>query len=172
MPQTQQIHIRALEPGDADFMYEVENDPDALRYSDTVAPLSRKILRDYALTYEANPFAAGQLRLIVAENETKTPVGILDIYDVSMRHLHAFVGIYILPDHRRKGYAREAIKAAEDYVRHTLHLKQLGTKIEDSNTPSLQLFGTLGYLERGRLKDWICTPYGSFAGMVILTKPL
>ena len=41
--------LRAVEPIDADFMFEVENDPLAWRYSDTVAPLSRRQLRDYAL---------------------------------------------------------------------------------------------------------------------------
>ena len=65
MLHSQRLHLRALEPSDADFMYEVENDAQAWRYSDTIAPLSRKILRDYALTYDADPFTAGQLRLII-----------------------------------------------------------------------------------------------------------
>lgn len=38
MSEKQRLNIRALEPGDADFMYEVENDSSAWRYSDTVAP--------------------------------------------------------------------------------------------------------------------------------------
>ena len=95
MSEKQRLNIRALEPGDADFMYEVENDSSAWRYSDTVAPLSRRILRDYALNYDADPFSAGQIRLIVTEEGNNTPVGIVDLYETFAassacvcRHLH------------------------------------------------------------------------------------
>ena len=35
------IRLRALEPEDADMMYECESDPVAWRYSDYLAPMSR-----------------------------------------------------------------------------------------------------------------------------------
>ena len=172
MSEKQRLNIRALEPGDADFMYEVENDSSAWRYSDTVAPLSRRILRDYALNYDADPFSAGQIRLIVTEEGNNTPVGIVDLYELSQRHLRAFVGIYICSDYRRHGYAAEAISMMEKYAFHTLHLHQLGAKIEETNTHAIRLFESLGYECRGRLKEWLSAPDGCYSDMLIYTKSL
>ena len=172
MLHSTRLHLRALEPSDADFMYEVENDEQAWRYSDTIAPLSRRILRDYALTYDADPFTAGQLRLIITERETNKPVGIIDLYDVSQRHLRAFIGIYICKDFRGKAYADETLELIEDYSHNTLHLHQLGAKVEDGHVAAEALFSNRGYEMKGLLEDWLSSPDGKFVGMKVFTKKL
>ena len=172
MLHSHRLHLRALEPSDADFMYEVENDADAWRYSDTIAPLSRRILRDYALTYDADPFTAGQLRLIITEKETKTPVGIVDLYEVSQRHQRAYIGIYICKDFRGEGYADETIQLIEDYAHNTLHLHQLGSKVEEGHIKAEKLFLNRGYEIQGNLKDWLSSPDGKFVDMKIYAKKL
>lgn len=172
MLHSQRLHLRALEPSDADFMYEVENDAQAWRYSDTIAPLSRKILRDYALTYDADPFTAGQLRLIITEKGSNIPVGIVDLYEVSQRHQRAFIGIYICKEHRGKGYAEETIELIEDYAHNSLHLHQLGVKVEEGYTLGEKLFESRGYQLKGTLEDWLSTPDGKYVGMKIYSKKL
>ena len=172
MLHSHRLHLRALEPSDADFMYEVENDAQAWRYSDTIAPLSRKILREYALTYDADPFTAGQLRLIITEKENNTPVGIIDLYEVSQRHQRAYIGIYICQDFRGRGYADETLELIEDYAHNTLHLHQLGAKVEDSHTKAEKLFLNRGYELKGNLDEWLSSPDGKFNSMKIFTKKL
>lgn len=172
MLHSNRLHLRALEPSDADFMYEVENDALAWRYSDTIAPISRKILRDYALTYDADPFTAGQLRLIITEKDNNQPVGIVDLYEVSQRHQRAFIGIYVCKDYRKKGYADETLKLIEDYAHNTLHLHQLGAKVEEGYLQAEKLFQNRGYELKGNLVDWLSTPDGKYVGMKIYTKPL
>ncbi|MCH5228746.1 MAG: GNAT family N-acetyltransferase [Muribaculaceae bacterium] len=172
MLHSNRLHLRALEPSDADFMYEVENDAQAWRYSDTIAPLSRKILRDYALNYDADPFTAGQLRLIITEEGSNQPVGIVDLYEVSQRHQRAFIGIYICKEFRGKGYADETIQLIEDYAHNNLHLHQLGAKVEDSHVTAEKLFLNRGYQLKGNLDEWLSTPDGKFATMKIFTKKL
>lgn len=172
MLHSQRLHLRALEPGDADFMYEVENDAQAWRYSDTIAPLSRRILRDYALTYDADPFSAGQLRLIITEEGSNNPVGIVDLYDVSQRHQRAFIGIYICQDYRNRGYAEETIGLIEDYAHNNLHLHQLGVKIEEGHETAKKIFEKRGYALKGKLDEWLSTPDGKYATLLIYTKLL
>lgn len=172
MLHSSRLHLRALEPFDADFMYEVENDAQAWRYSDTIAPLSRRILRDYALTYDADPFTAGQLRLIITEEGNSNPVGIVDLYEISQRHQRAFIGIYICKDYRGKGYADETIDLIEDYAHNSLHLHQLGAKVEDSHKVAQNLFERRGYELKGNLDDWLSTPDGKFASLKLYTKKL
>lgn len=172
MLKSDKLILRALEPSDADFMYEVENDSEAWRYSDTIAPLSRKVLREYALTYDADPFAAGQLRLIITDRATNAPIGIIDLYEISQRHRRAFIGIYICQAHRGKGVAEEAISLIEDYARDTLHLHQLGAKIEEGLVKSRHLFETRGFTEKGLLPEWLSGPHGKFSGMYLYSKIL
>lgn len=172
MLHSKRLHLRALEPSDADFMYEVENDAEAWRYSDTIAPLSRRILRDYALTYDADPFTAGQLRLIITEEGSCRPVGIVDLYEVSQRHLRAFIGIYICKEFRDKGYAEETLQLIEDYAHNNLHLHQLGAKVEDGYATAEALFSKRGYELKGMLDDWLSTPDGKYVGMKLYTKKL
>lgn len=172
MLHSKRLHLRALEPSDADFMYEVENDAQAWRYSDTIAPLSRRILRDYALTYDADPFSAGQLRLIITEEGNSNPVGIVDLYDVSQRHKRAYVGIYICKDYRNKGYAGETLELLEEYALNTLHLNRLGAKVEDDHPNAEKLFSRRGYELKGVLDEWLSTPDGQFVGLKLFSKKL
>ena len=66
--ENRKLRLRALEPEDAEMMYEAESDPAAWRYSDYLAPMSREMLREYALTYDADPLRSGQLRLIIGQS--------------------------------------------------------------------------------------------------------
>lgn len=172
MLHSKRLHLRALEPNDADFMYEVENDAEAWRYSNTIAPLSRRLLRDYALNYDADPFSAGQLRLIITEEGSNTPVGIADLYEITQRHRHAFIGIYICPEWRDRGYAEETIGLLEDYARNSLHLHQLGAKVEDGHTTAEKIFHNCGFRHCGTLEEWLSMPDGRFVGLKLFAKIL
>ena len=172
MENQPKVKLRAVEPSDADFMYEVENDAGAWRYSDTIAPLSRRILREYALNYDADPFSAGQIRLIITDAETNAPVGIIDLYEISQRHLRAFVGIYICKDFRGKGYSTEALRQIEYYSKTTLHLHALGAKIEEGHGNAIKLFEQDGYKNCGCIDQWLSAPDGKYSAMLIYTKSL
>lgn len=152
------LKLRALEPEDADMMYEAENDDAAWLYSDYLAPLSRELLHHYALTYDAEPFRSGQLRLIIENNDTS--IGILDLMEISPRHLRAEVGIYLLPQFRGKGFATKSLKAAEEYCRTRLCLHQLAATVAVSNINAKRSFSNAGFTVSGYLRDWLRTPEG------------
>lgn len=166
------VRLRAVEPIDADFMYEIENDPECWRYGETIAPLSRRIIREYAMNYDADPISARQLRLIIVSVATDRPVGMVDLYEIDPIHRTAFVGIYILPSLRRKGYGSEALQILEKYASQTLRLRILGVRIESDNERSLKLFEGAGFVKRGNLPQWYSHPDGSFSDMMILSRSL
>ncbi|MDE6480988.1 MAG: GNAT family N-acetyltransferase [Muribaculaceae bacterium] len=153
-----EIRLRAIEPEDVDMLFEAESDEAAWIYSDYLAPLSKELLRQYALTYDADPFRSGQLRLIIENG--KTPVGILDIFDISSRHLRADTGIYILPRFRGKGLASNALEAAKDYSRNRLGLHQLTATVALSNTAAMLCYEKAGFKLTGTRPDWLRTPDG------------
>ncbi len=166
---TRTIKLRALEPDDAEMMYEAECDEAAWKYSDYLAPLSRELLHHYALTYDAEPFRSGQLRLIIEKDET--PVGLLDLVEISPRHLRAEVGIYLLPEFRGSGLGTDALLEAKKYCKMRLGLHRLGAMVADSNSPAKRSFEKAGFTVTGLRPDWFRTSEG-FEDVLILSSPL
>jgi len=148
------LTLRPVEPEDADFMWSVESDSLQWVQNSLVAPFSRENLVRYANNYEADPFLAEQLRLIIENNEGKR-VGIADLYELSAQHHTSMVGIYILPEYRRMGIALESLSLLEKYAVYILNLRQLAAKIVDGNEISMSLFLSAGYEWSGTLKNWI-----------------
>lgn len=155
--QDDKIRLRAVEPSDADVMWEIERDPTQWIDNGMSAPYSRHNLEEYAKTYDADPIRAGQIRLVVdlptsTEHEV---VGLVDLYEISPTGRNAFVGIYIRREFRGKGLAKRALKLLEEYAYILLGLRILGAKIASTNTPSILLFEQCGYTHSGTLTDWL-----------------
>ncbi|MDE6522058.1 MAG: GNAT family N-acetyltransferase [Muribaculaceae bacterium] len=153
-----EIKLRAVEPDDARMMYEAENDEAAWVYSDYLAPLSHELLLQYALSYDADPFRSGQLRLIIETGNA--PAGILDLFDISARHLRADTGIYIFPDFRGRGIGRVALEAAKEYSKKRLGLHQLTATVAHSNAIAKQAYQKAGFKLTGTRPDWLRNPDG------------
>lgn len=148
------IRLRAVENGDLDFLYRLENSEDARGAGFTTAPVSRQMLWEYIHSYDADIFAAKQLRLIIVDEEN-TPVGTIDISDFDARDRRGFVGIAIDAPFRGKGYASEALGKLCEYAATTLGMHQLVAVVGVSNTASRQLFTAAGFRCNGRLRSWI-----------------
>lgn len=153
-----QVRLRAVEPEDVDFMYMCEADRQNSLWSDCRAPLSKHQLIDYALGYEADPFKAGQLRLIIetfSEGEKKPrAAGILDIYEISAADSKGYVGICIHPDFRRRGIAEGALTELLVFNRVKLGLHNLVAKISEENEAALRLFEKCGFSPIALLPSW------------------
>ncbi|MDE6408650.1 MAG: GNAT family N-acetyltransferase [Muribaculaceae bacterium] len=164
------IILRPVEPEDAEFMWCVESDSSQWVQNSIVAPFSRENLLNYACNYEADPYLARQLRLIVSDLSGKR-MGIADIFDLSPQHRTAKIGIYILPEFRNSGVALEALTLLEFYSLRILNLRQLCAEVVESNDISLHLFLSAGFELRGTLKDWILSGHDTFS-LHLLQKEL
>lgn len=149
------LSLRPVEPEDALAMWEMESDPTQWIQNGMMAPYSLRNLKEYALQYRADPFAEGQLRLMLVDKNVAEPVGIVDLYDISASNRTAWVGIYIRPAFRGNGLGRKALLLLEDYCRRLLNLRILAAKIASENAASQRLFAKAGYTECGRLRDWL-----------------
>lgn len=167
------VYLRAVEPCDANKMLIVENDSSQWINNGMMAPFSYNHIKEYASNYDADPYRAGQLRLII-ESKNKCDnsfIGIVDLYDISANFHTAFVGIYIVPEHRNFGYALLALDLLEDYVRQILNIRILASKISDNNFESIELFYKSGYKKTGELPDWLMSA-GEVHTVYLFTKKL
>ena len=149
------IHLRALELEDLDFLFTVENDISFWEISSTQTPFSRHILQQYLENAHLDIYEAKQLRLIIAENKTNKRLGIIDLFDFNPQHKRAGIGILIIEDEQQKGYASEALNLLIDYSFNQLNLHQIFANITTDNKNSIQLFKKYKFTEIGTKKEWI-----------------
>lgn len=148
------VRLRAMEPEDLDALYRIENDRDVWDVGENNVPYSRYILHDYIANASADIYADKQVRMVV-ENEEGQLVGVADVVNFCPSHARAEVSIVICREHRKKGYARAAIRQIMEYALRTLHLHQLYAVVREDNMPSLNLFSSLGFKSKMVLEDWL-----------------
>lgn len=149
------ICLRAVEPSDIHLLYDIENDNAPADLSPYPAPVSRYMIEQYIAAYTADFNDAGELRLIIARADDGLGIGTLDITDYDRRNRHAYVGIAVLPQYRRQGFAFEALSLLCSVARDRFGLHQLAAIVAADNDPSMRLFRKAGFKSCGRLRSWI-----------------
>ncbi|MCX6245419.1 MAG: GNAT family N-acetyltransferase [Bacteroidetes bacterium] len=153
----ERTQLRAVEPGDLEFLYVIENDPEIWRVGNTLVPYSRHQLEQYILSTQHDIFSEKQLRLMIdlmlPGNDRKT-IGVIDLYDFDPANKRAGVGIFIIPEEQRKGFALEALQLLIRYSFEILKLHMLHCNIAIDNTPSIGLFRKAGFSQCGLKKAW------------------
>src|SRR5690606_33574271 len=153
MIQGKNIRLRALEPGDLEFLYEIENNTELWEVSATQIPFSKYILEQYIENAYKDIYEAKQLRLVI-ENKSGENLGLIDIFDFDPKNRRASLGIVICSNHRGRGYASEAVDLICNYAIEFLNLHQLYVNIGATNEQSIGLFQKLGFVFCGEKKDW------------------
>ena len=167
------IKLRALEPEDALALFEWENLSDLWQSSCTLAPYSRRNILRYIEAYEADPFRDGQLRLIIESVSGHRPLGLIDLYDLEVRHRRACVAILIEPSSQRHGYASRALALLENYCRRHLGLHQLLATVPENNSASLALFNKPSFTQIAILPHYIAAEReGAYLNACIFNKIL
>ncbi|MGK0324880.1 MAG: diamine N-acetyltransferase [Polaribacter sp.] len=160
------IILRALEPEDLDFLYQIENNESFWEISHTQTPFSKYILRQYLENAHLDIYESKQLRFLIEEKSTKKQVGMIDLFDFNPQHKRAGIGILIHPYFERKGFASETLSILINYSFSHLQLHQLYANITSSNSKSLALFKKHKFEEVGVKKDWILSE-GKFKDEVL-----
>ncbi len=155
------IQLRALEPEDLEFLYEIENTLAFWEISHTQTPFSKYTLKKYIeQAAHADIYEAKQLRLLIVHSETQQAIGMIDLFDLDPHHQRAGIGILIHPEWQGNNYGNDALATLIDYCNQQLHLHQLYANILSENTASIALFKKHGFTEVGIKKAWIKTADG------------
>lgn len=165
----EQIYLRALEPKDLDFLYQLENDMSIWEISGTLKPYSKKVLQLYLENAYRDIYDVKQLRLCIC-NSGDDCIGLIDLFDFDPKNRRAGIGIVITKtEDRNKGVGAEAISLLCDYAFSILDLHQLYANILEENKSSIHLFEKLGFDKIGVKKEWIRTNSG-FKNEIIFQK--
>ena len=148
------INLRALEPEDLDFLYQIENNESFWQVSHTNTPFSKYILKQYIENAHLDIFEAKQLRLLIEEKLTRKQIGMIDLFDFNPIHKRAGIGILIHPKFQKNGFASEALSNLISYCFSHLNLHQLYANISSDNIKCISLFTKHHFKEAGIKKDW------------------
>jgi diamine N-acetyltransferase len=153
--EAENIYLRALEPEDLEFVYQIENDLKLWEVSNTQTPYSRFLIRQYLENAHQDIYEAKQLRLVICDKKTDEVYGLIDIFDYDPKNARAGIGIVIQRDtYRMKGIGSQALKIVIDYAYQHLLLQQIYANIAADNTSSKKLFHKFGFAEVGVKKQW------------------
>ena len=64
-------------------------------------------------------------------------------------------GVAVHPDHRRKGYASEAVRLVLRYYFHERRYQKVNASVYSFNQPSIQFHERFGFVLEGRLRRMI-----------------
>ncbi len=164
-PTGKNIHLRALEPEDLDFLFKVENDEQFWEISGTQTPFSKQILREYLHNAHRDIYEVKQLRMVIAQKDA--PIGLIDIFDFDPKNFRAGLGILIAEkENRGKGYGKEALELICNYCFAHLNLHQVYANVSEENLLSQQLFENLKFDKVGVKRDWNFTQ-GKFNNVIL-----
>ena len=151
--ESNNIKLRALEPEDLNFLFQVENNTKLWEVSNTIVPFSRYILTQYLANAHQDIYEVKQLRLVIEHQEQA--IGMIDLFNFDPQHHKAGIGIIILQEYQQKGFADQALNIVIEYAFNTLQLHQLYANITTDNLKSIQLFTKNKFELVGIKKDWI-----------------
>jgi diamine N-acetyltransferase len=149
------ICLRAIEPADADLLYQWENDETAWHLSNTITPFSRFVIDQYIMDSQLDFYTTKQLRLMIDSTADKKTVGSIDLFDFDPHHQRAGLGIMIAKEFRNQQFASEALNLLIEYSFSTLDMHQLYCNILADNEISLSLFRKHQFEIIGNKRQWI-----------------
>lgn len=149
------LRLRAPELGDLDFLYSLENNPSLWLASANVLPYSRYQLERYIRESAHDIYTDRQIRFVIERISDKVPVGCIDLTDIDPYNAKAEVGVGVLPEYRRSGYASGAFDILKSYCDNFLHLNQIFGFVSVHNEECVNLFINKGFTQSGLLKEWI-----------------
>lgn len=147
------VTLRAVEPDDIDTILAWENDTREWTSATTAAPFSRRNIEEYVLTYDADIFAARQLRLMI--DTAEGTVGAADLFDFDPINRRAGIGVVTDRGSRRRGYASRAVEIMARYCAERIGIHQLWAVASVENTASRRLLEGTGFVAGGRLHSWL-----------------
>ena len=154
----QKVYLRALEPTDLEFLFRLENDSDVWEVSNTIAPYSKFVLKQYLDNSHKDIYEVKQLRLVIclSEEDNDRTLGFVDLFDFDPKNKRVGMGILIFSEKDRgQGFAKEALELLTSYAFEVLEMHQLYANISQDNNKSIGLFEQMGFVQSGVKKDWI-----------------
>ncbi len=151
----ERVRLRAVEPSDWETFFNWNQDDDMARRLYAIPfPQSREAVRRWVEKTATREPDDDTFHFII-ENLAGEIAGSIATHDCDRRHGTLSYGLNVLPEHRRKGYAAEAIVILLRYYFLELRYQKATAHVYSFNEASLRLHERLGFQREGQLRRMI-----------------
>ena len=159
--QGERIRLRAVEPSDGSFFSRLNEDTELVRNMDHIwTPTSAALTAAFAEEQSKNKFEKDTFVWIIQDQQGEA-VGTIDTHDCKRREGTFSYGISVAAEHRRRGYASEAIRLVLKYYFEELRYQKVTTNVHSDNPASIALHEHLGFKKEGVLRRMVYS-HGEF----------
>ncbi len=153
--QNSQVKLRAVEPADAEFFFEWNQDGEMTAYMHFLwPPTSLESSRRWA-EEEARRRLTDDTLFLVIENREGKRVGMISTHECDRRTGAFRYGIAVRREHQRRGYASAAILLLLRYFFEELRYQKVTVNVHANNPASIRLHERLGFQLEGRLRRMV-----------------
>lgn len=149
---TQNLVLRPPELADLPFFARWINQPEMRQFLAVRTPYSELAEQDWLerIMRPSTPPTDITFAIDLVENDTRTLIGTMGLHQIDWFNRRAMTGSYIGdPQHRGKGYGREAKLALLKYAFDTLDLQKIDSEANASNIASQKCLLACGYQQEG-----------------------
>ena len=148
---TERLHLRPLAPRDAEALFAIMSDHEAMRFWDWSPFREVQTVREVVASQLASMQAGEACYWAACLRGTGHAIGTCDLSDIDRHHGRAEVGFAFHRSYWGNGYALEAMTAITDYVFSAMAIERLGARLHAGNHASRRLLERLGFSYEGRL---------------------
>ena len=164
--RTERIRLRAIEPGDWEVFFRWNQDDEMARALDGVwFPQSREAVRRWAEEASLRRPVDDVFHWVIEDREGAV-VGSIATHGCDRRSGTFAYGLNVLPEHRRRGYAGDAISVVLRYFFRELGYQKATVEVYAFNEASICLHQRLGFQQEGRLRRMVFTQGQHFDSLV------
>lgn len=155
--QGKKIRLRGVEPSDAAAFSAWNLDSEMARGVDYVwIPVSQAFTQKWLEEESSKKLENDSFRWII-EDSSETAVGWISTHDCNARNGTFAYAIGIASEHRRKGYAFEAVELILKYYFEELRYQKVTASVHGYNEASVILHEKLGFVREGTLRRMVFT---------------
>ena len=151
------VRLRGVEPSDAEAFARWNLDSEAARGLDfTWPPISRALVAKQAEEMALRKFEGGDFVFLV-EDAAGVAVGSVNAHHCDPRAGTFMYGLFVAREHRRRGYAAEAVLLVLKYYFAELRYQKCTVSVHANNEASIALHEKLGFRREGTLRRTVYT---------------
>lgn len=151
--QGNSIRLRGIEPEDADFFYRWNQETETQQQLDRIwFPSSLERQRQWTAK-QSTKAIDDDCYFFVIENLDTAQVGMIHTRECDPQNGHFTYAVALKVEHRRKGYAQEAVNMILNYYFQELRYHKVTVDIFEYNTASVMLHEKLGFSKEGQLRQ-------------------
>jgi RimJ/RimL family protein N-acetyltransferase len=155
--QGKHIRLRGLELADADTLHAWNDDSEMARGLSFLRPPSSLTSVKNWVTERIKQGAENDEIYCVIENKAGECVGMINSHHCNQRVGVFQYGVAVRAEHRRHGYAFEAVRMLVRYFFEELRYQKVNVVVYSYNEASIQLHERLGFQPEGRLRRTLYT---------------